>query len=83
MISCVHCTLNFCLCKLDFLGIIHRCGVYNDMKKKMVRTNLYLTETQHEVVSAMAEQRGITFSEMFRKIVDRYLEGSRESKNHL
>ena len=43
-------------------------------KKKMKRTNLYLTEKQHEEVSKEAEERGINFSEMFRKIVDGYLE---------
>jgi len=43
-------------------------------KKKMKRTNLYLTENQHAEVLKEAEERGITFSEMFRKIVDGYLE---------
>ena len=43
-------------------------------KKKMKRTNLYLTENQHKEVSREAEERGINFSEMFRKIVDYYLE---------
>ena len=44
------------------------------MDKKMIRTNLYLTQPQYEQVYQMAEKRGITFSEMFRKIVDEYLE---------
>ena len=43
-------------------------------KTKMKRTNLYLTENQHKTVSKEAEERGINFSEMFRKIVDYYLE---------
>ena len=40
----------------------------------MKRTNLYLTEKQHLEVLEEAEDRGINFSEMFRKIVDYYLE---------
>jgi len=43
-------------------------------KKKMRRTDLYLTQKQYEEVSKEAEERGINFSEMFRKIVDCYLE---------
>jgi len=43
-------------------------------KKKMRRTDLYLTEKQHKAVIKEAEDRGINFSEMFRKIVDYYLE---------
>jgi len=43
-------------------------------KTKMKRTNLYLTERQHDQISKEAEERGINFSEMFRKIVDNYLE---------
>ena len=45
-----------------------------DMKKRMKRTNIFLTQNQHSDVSKEAEKRGITFSEMFRKIVDYYLE---------
>jgi len=43
-------------------------------KKKMRRTDLYLTKKQYEEVYKEAEDRGINFSEMFRKIVDYYLE---------
>ena len=43
-------------------------------KTKMKRTNLYITEKQHDEVSKDAEERGINFSEMFRKIVDHYYE---------
>lgn len=43
-------------------------------KKRMRRTDLYLTQKQHEEVSKEAERRGINFSEMFRKIIDYYLE---------
>ena len=52
-------------------------------KVKMKRTNLYLTENQHSEISAEAEERGINFSEMFRKIVDAYLESKDgEKKTH-
>ena len=44
------------------------------MKNKMKRTNIFITQKQHLEVSKEAENRGITFSEMFRKIVDNYLE---------
>ena len=40
----------------------------------MRKTDIYLTEKQHEKVKKEAIERGITFSEMFRKIVDNYLE---------
>ena len=43
-------------------------------KTKMKRTNLYLTKNQHKKISREAEKKGINFSEMFRKIVDYYLE---------
>lgn len=44
------------------------------MKSRMKRTNIFLTEKEHEQIKTEAEERGITFSEMFRKIVDKYLE---------
>lgn len=44
------------------------------MKKRMTRTNIYVTKKQHKQVKAEAEKRGITFSEMFRKIVDYWYE---------
>ena len=47
------------------------------MKNKMKKTDIYLTKKQHDQVLEEATERGITFSEMFRKIVDQYL----ESKN--
>ena len=43
-------------------------------KKKMRRTEMYLTNKQHNKVRKEAEERGINFSEMFRKIVDYYYE---------
>ena len=50
------------------------------MKKRMVRTDLYLTKKQHKKVKQEADSRGITFSEMFRKIIDKYLEDTNEKK---
>ena len=47
-------------------------------KRKMRRIDLYLTEKQYEAVCKEAEDRGINFSEMFRKIVDYYLEKKNE-----
>ena len=47
-------------------------------KKKMRRTEMYLTKKQHKAVHKEAEDRGINFSEMFRKIVDYYLERKNE-----
>ena len=43
-------------------------------KPKMRPTLLYLTIIQHDKVLEIANKKGITFSEMFRNIVDRYLE---------
>jgi len=43
-------------------------------KKKMRKTEMYITKKQHEEVSKDAEKREITFSEMIRKIIDHYLE---------
>jgi len=40
----------------------------------MKRTDIYLTEKQHKSVKCIADGKGITFSEMFRRIIDQYLE---------
>ena len=45
-----------------------------DMKIKLKRTDLYITKIQHEEIKKQSIDRGITFSEMFRKIIDFYLE---------
>ncbi len=45
------------------------------MKIKLKRTNIYITQEQHREIKKISDASGITFSEMFRKIVDRYLEG--------
>ena len=43
-------------------------------KKRMRRIDLYLTQKQYKEVTKEAEDRQINFSEMFRMIVDYYLE---------
>jgi len=48
------------------------------MKIKLRRTNLYLTVKQYDEIMKESQDRGITFSEMFRKIVDLYLEKKNE-----
>ena len=47
------------------------------MEEKMKRTNIFITQKQHIKISEEAKERGITFSEMFRKIVDNYLENKK------
>ena len=47
------------------------------MEHKMKRTNIFLTQKQHSNILKEAQNRGITFSEMFRKIIDNYLERKR------
>jgi len=43
-------------------------------RPNMRKTDLYLTIEQHKIILEIAGKKGITFSEMFRKIVDWYLE---------
>ena len=50
------------------------------MKSLLKRTDLYITKKQHEEIKKESEERGITFSEMFRKIVDWYLENKKHEK---
>lgn len=50
------------------------------MKTKMRKTDLYLTISQHEDIKKIANEKGIPFSELFRKIVDWYLD-ERKVKN--
>jgi len=44
------------------------------MKTLLKRTDLYITIKQHKEIKKESEERGITFSEMFRKIIDLYLD---------
>jgi predicted DNA binding CopG/RHH family protein len=44
------------------------------MKQKLIRTDLYITKIQYDEIKKKAAKKGITFSEMFRKILDWYLE---------
>jgi hypothetical protein len=43
-------------------------------RPKLRKTDLYLTDHQHSKILELANNKGITFSEMFRNIVDRFLE---------
>ena len=49
---------------------MRRCDVCIDMR----RTDIYLTERQYDLVKEISQEREITFSEMFRRIIDNYLE---------
>ena len=43
-------------------------------KPKMRRTDIFITELQYELIMKKSKEKGITFSEMFRKVVDWYIE---------
>ena len=43
-------------------------------RPKLRKTDLYLTISQHEKVKKISEEKGMTFSELFRRMVDWYLE---------
>ena len=53
------------------------------MKIKLRRTNLYLTQIQYGEIKRQASNKQIKFSEMFRKIVDWYIDEKLEKKNEL
>lgn len=40
----------------------------------MRRTNVYLTEGQHDELSRRAEETGLKLSELIRRAIDRYLD---------
>lgn len=46
----------------------------DDVCIDMRRTDIYLTERQYDLVKEISQEREITFSEMFRRIIDNYLE---------
>lgn len=46
-------------------------------KTNMVRVNFYVTERQNEMVSRLAERRGVTYSEMMRTLLDKAIGGQR------
>ena len=53
---------------------------YYDVYNIMKRTDIYVTEKQHKTVKCLADSSGITFSEMFRKIIDIYCEKHNDKK---
>ena len=40
------------------------------MRKKMRRTEMYLTNAQYKYIKQKADKKEITFSEMIRRIID-------------
>ena len=44
------------------------------MKHKLRKTDLYLTIEQHKKIKEISDGKNITFSELFRRIIDWYLE---------
>tara|TARA_Y100000034_G_C6665047_1_gene291710 strand:- start:161 stop:310 length:150 start_codon:yes stop_codon:yes gene_type:complete len=44
------------------------------MKKRMVRTDLYLTAKQHRQLRKSSEVQDLTMSELLRRAIDEYLE---------
>ena len=44
------------------------------MRKKMRRTEMYLTNNQYNIIKKEADKKEINFSEMIRKILDNYIE---------
>jgi len=43
------------------------------MRKKMRRVEMYMTNNQYETVKKDADNKEINFSEMIRKILDKYI----------
>lgn len=47
---------------------------YKMSKKRMRRTEMYMTNKQHEYIKEKADRKEIAFSEMARRIIDFYME---------
>ncbi len=47
-------------------------------KTEMVRKNIYLTQKQIKTLEIDASMNGIVFSEMLRRILDKYIDGFME-----
>ena len=43
-------------------------------KTDMIRKDFYLTKNQSETMTKIAKEKGITFSELIRRVMDEYLE---------
>ena len=48
------------------------------MRKKMRRVEMYMTNNQYKTVKKEADKKEINFSEMIRKILDKYIEEKNE-----
>jgi len=49
-------------------------------KTDMVRKDFYITRNQVDLISEISKNKGITFSELMRRVMDDYLE--KEVGNH-
>ena len=47
------------------------------MKTKMRKIDLYITNKQYEVLRRESEERGITFSEVLRRLIEFYEENKK------
>ena len=43
-------------------------------KTDMVRKDFYITKNQIDLISTISKKKGITFSELMRRVMDDYLE---------
>ena len=48
------------------------------MKKRMHKTDFYITQGQYKTLKKMSDKEGRTMSEIFRLIIDYYLENKHE-----
>ena len=46
-------------------------------KTKMVRTDLYITQRQYDTIHKEAKERGTSFAERFRQIIENYLDNKK------
>jgi len=47
-------------------------------KTDMVRKDFYITKNQIDLISKISKKKGITFSELMRRVMDDYLEKETE-----
>jgi len=46
-------------------------------KTEMIRKDFYLTKKQVEIIDKEANEKGVTFSEILRRILDEYVGGKK------